>query len=104
MSALSSEHLFRMFVGAHAMPLRDPTRFANFLRTAIEDWLDFLSAPWIRQGFSESEARAYATIVLAGFRGFLLDYSAARDRVRVDRAVELWLDTLNTIRPRKGDS
>ena len=97
MSAPKSEALFRMFFQAYAMALRHPRRFTEFLSSAVEDWLSFLSEPLIRQGASNTEARAYATIVIAGFRGFMLDYCASRDRARVDRAVELWLDAINAI-------
>jgi MFS transporter, DHA1 family, tetracycline resistance protein len=69
-----------MFFEACVMAVRHPRRFAGFLDTAIEDWLEFLAAPLIRKGHPESEARAHATIVLAGFRGFLLDYCTSRDR------------------------
>ena len=104
MSAPQSEPLFRMFFEAYAMALRHPRRFSEFLRTAIEDWLSFLSSPLMQSGCSEAEARAYATVVVAGFRGFMLDYSASRDRARVDRAVEMWLKALNTISLSKEDS
>ncbi|HJY85928.1 MAG TPA: TetR/AcrR family transcriptional regulator [Candidatus Acidoferrales bacterium] len=97
MTAPESEPLFRMFFEAYAMALRHPRRFASFLDAAIEDWLEFLAAPLIRKGHAESEARAHATIVLAGFRGFLLDYCASRDRQRLDRAVDLWLQALEAI-------
>ncbi len=97
MTAPESEPLFRMFFEAYVMALRHPRRFAGFLYTAIGDWLEFLAAPLIRKGHPESEARAHATIVLAGFRGFLLDYCASRDRQRLDRAVDLWLHALEAI-------
>jgi len=97
MSGPKSEGLFRMFFEAYAMALRRPHRFSEFLSSAIEDWLGFLAEPLIRQGQSKAEARAYATVAIAGFRGFMLDYCATRDRARVDRAVELWLDAINSI-------
>jgi AcrR family transcriptional regulator len=97
MSAPDSELLFRLFFEAYALALRHPQRFRDFLRNAIEDWLEFLAAPLRRKGCGKSEARAFATIVLAGFRGFMLDYCASRDRKRVDRAVDLWLHALDSI-------
>jgi AcrR family transcriptional regulator len=97
LSAPESEPLFRMFFQAYSMGLQQPERFQDFLRTAVEDWLEFLSAPHLARGSPLTLARAYATVVLAGFRGFMLDYSASRDRVRVDAAVELWLDSLDAI-------
>jgi len=97
MSAPASEPLFRLFFEAYSLALRHPKQFAHFLRTAVEDWLEFLAAPLSRQGCPQAEARAFATVVLAGFRGFMLDYCASRDRSRLDRAVELWLHALDSI-------
>jgi len=99
LSAPASEPLFRLFFEAYAMALRHPRRFADFLRTAVEDWLEFLAAPLLREGRAKSEARAHATVVLAGFRGFMLDYCASRDRRRLDRAVDLWLHALDALAP-----
>jgi len=97
MSAPEMEPLFRMFFEAYSMALRRPRQFREFLRTAVEDWLEFLSAPLVRKGYTERDARAHATVVLAGFRGFMLDYCASRDRARLDRAVNLWLAALDAI-------
>ena len=102
MSAPKSEPLFRLFFEAYAMALRRPAKFPDFLRAAIEDWLEFLSAPLLRQGCTPAEARAHATVVLAGFRGFMLDLCASRDRARLDQAVELWLQALDSIPARVG--
>jgi hypothetical protein len=41
------------------------------------------------------QARAIATIVLAGLRGFMLDFCITHDRKRVDQAVGLWLRSLD---------
>jgi AcrR family transcriptional regulator len=97
MRAPASEPLFRLFFEAYSLALRRRRRFAEFLRAAVEDWLAFLAAPLRRAGVAELEARAFATVVLAGFRGFMLDYCASRDRSRIDRAVDLWLGALDAI-------
>lgn len=99
MSAPQSEQLFKFFFETYAMALRHPKRYADFLKSAVEDWVEFVAAPLIRKGRSPEDARAFATIVISGFRGFMLDYCAAHDRERTDRAVDLWLDSLNTITP-----
>jgi AcrR family transcriptional regulator len=104
MSSPENARLFRISLEIYAMALRQPERFAEYLRATIEDWLGFLGAPLLRKGYSESEARSHATVVLAGFRGFLLDYCASRDRTRVDRAVELWLHALDAIPLRKENA
>ncbi len=97
LAAPQTEPLFRLFLQAYSMGLQQPKRFAAFLRDAIEDWLEFLAAPRIAAGASPAAARTYATVVLAGFRGFLMDFSASHDRRRVAAAVELWLRSLATI-------
>jgi hypothetical protein len=63
----------------------------------VEDWLEFLSQPLIAKGASPTRVRQFATAVVAGFRGFLVDYCASGNRKRVDGAVEMWLATLDTI-------
>ena len=97
MSAPESEGHFRMFFESYSMALRHPRRFRAFLSAAVEDWIEFLAAPMIRKGVSEKDARTHATIVLAGFRGFMLDFCASRDRKRLDAAFELWLSALDSI-------
>jgi AcrR family transcriptional regulator len=97
MSAPQSEKLFTFFFETYALALRHPRRFGEFLNNAVEDWLEFVAEPLIRRGQVRSEARVFATIVIAGFRGFMLDYCASHDHERVDRAVDLWLGSLDTI-------
>ena len=99
MSAPESVAAFRLSLETFAMALRHPKRFGDFLSTSVEDWIQFLSEPLLQKGVSPPGARAFATVVLAGFRGFLLDLSASNDRERIDRAVDLWLQTLDTIKP-----
>ncbi len=79
MSAPQSEKLFTFFFETYALALRHPRRFGDFLTNAFEDWLEFVAEALIR---------------------FMLDYCASRDRERVDRAVDLWLDSLDTISPK----
>jgi AcrR family transcriptional regulator len=95
MSSPRHETLFRMFFEAYAAALRRPQRFPDFLHNAVEDWLEFVSSPLVKQGWRRAKARAFASVVVAGFRGFMLDYCASRDRKRLDRAVDLWLESLS---------
>jgi AcrR family transcriptional regulator len=97
MSSPESENSFKLSFETYAMALRYPKRFAEFLSSSVEDWLEFLAEPMVRRGISKADARAFATVVIAGFRGFMLDYCATHDRDRVDRAVEFWLKTLDSI-------
>jgi hypothetical protein len=88
---------FKLSFETYALALRHPKEFAEFLSSSVEDWLEFLSEPLLRKGHNKAEARAFATVVIAGFRGFMLDYCASHDRERVDRSVELWLKALDSI-------
>jgi len=97
MSAPESELAFKLSFEVYALALRHPRRFADFLSSSVEDWLEFLAEPLLRQGRTKAEARAFATIIIAGFRGFMIDYCASHDRERVDQAVELWLKALDSI-------
>lgn len=104
MSGSDSEPLFRLFFEAYGIALRHPQIYKTFLRNTIEDWLQFVGDPLCREGYKRREARAFATIVLAGLRGFMLDYCSTRDRKRLDRAVGMWLRTLDSILPDRKES
>jgi AcrR family transcriptional regulator len=95
MSSPQSIVRFQLSLETYTMALRNRRRFANYLSSSVEDWLQFMSQSLIRQGAKPEDARAFSTIVIAGFRGFLLDYCATRDRKRIDQAVEMWIDSLN---------
>jgi AcrR family transcriptional regulator len=103
MSSPESEAAFRLSLETLALALRHRKRFGDFLSTSVEDWLEFLSEPMTRKGVSLAHARGFATIVIAGFRGFMLDLCASGDRERVDQAVELWLRSLDAIKPAQED-
>jgi AcrR family transcriptional regulator len=95
MSTPAAEPIFRLFFEVYGQALLDRKRFARFLRLVVEPWLDFIAAPLQEDGWSKDDARAYATMVLAGFRGFLLDLCTTRDRSRINHAVDLWFDLLD---------
>jgi hypothetical protein len=95
MTATESEPLFRLFFEVYSLALQRPRRFANFLHNTIEDWLDFMAKPMQREGYDRHESRAFATVILAGFRGLMLDYCASRDHKRLDHALDLWLQGLD---------
>jgi AcrR family transcriptional regulator len=101
-SEAKNEPLFRLFIEIYGLALQDRKRYGRFLREAVEDWLAYIEAPSLRDGCDPGEARALATVVLAGYRGFLLDLCATRDRARLERAVELWILALDAMpEPRK---
>jgi AcrR family transcriptional regulator len=95
LSSPKAQPLFRLFFEVYGLALQDPERFGDFLPAAVTNWLDFLERPALRESVSRVAARTRATVVLAGFRGFLLDLCATRERKRVDAAVELWIEWLD---------
>jgi AcrR family transcriptional regulator len=97
--------MLRLFFETYTTALREPARFPGFLERAIEDWLAFLADPLLRAGVSRKRSRTVATIVLAGYRGFMLDFAATGDRERIGRAVDAWVEALEALMPvntRKG--
>jgi AcrR family transcriptional regulator len=78
------EPLTRLSFEIYSLALKDRSRFPGFPEGAVKEWLDAL------QGCTETQA----TLLIAGFRGFLLDLLATRDRARIDRAVEVWLSAV----------
>ena len=89
--------LFKLFFEVYGLALQDPERFPGFFAGAIDNWLAYLERPALRAGASKSAARIRATIVLAGFRGFLLDLCATREKKRIDAAVDAWIASLGCI-------
>jgi len=94
MTAPDSEPLFRLFFETYGMALRQPRLYKAFLDDTIEDWLDLISSDFGPDPKQRHQARVFATVVLAGLRGFMLDFCATHDRKRLDRAVKLWLGSL----------
>lgn len=94
MSAPKAEPAFRLFFEIYGLALKEPKRYASFLANAIGDWLAYIERSFVAAGHQRDDARAIATVVLAGYRGFMLDLCATHDRARIDRAVDLWLGSL----------
>jgi AcrR family transcriptional regulator len=97
MAAAESERNFRLFFEVYGLALRHPDLYREFLDSTIEDWLETVAGPLHKEGWKPEKARGVATILLAGFRGFMLDYCTTRDRKRLDLAVSLWLRSLDSI-------
>lgn len=75
------EPLTRLSFEVYALALSDRSRFPGFLDASINEWLEAL------RGCTKTQA----TLLIAGFRGFLLDLLATHDRARINRAVDRWL-------------
>lgn len=85
------EALTRLSFEIYALALQDRSRFPGYLDRSVNEWLRALEKCAQAPGRSRSDARSHATLLVAGFRGFLLDLVATRDRARIDRAVERWI-------------
>ncbi len=85
------EALTRLSFEVYTLALSDRTRFPGFLDAAVNEWLQALEVCTRLPGWTRVRSRALATLLIAGFRGFLLDLLATHDRARIDRAVDLWL-------------
>jgi AcrR family transcriptional regulator len=97
MSAPESEPLFRLFFEIYGIALRHPRLYKSFLHHTIQDWLDLLTNELDAELHQRNRARAIATIVLAGLRGFMLDFCTTHDRKRLDEAVKLWLRSIDSM-------
>ena len=95
MTASSAEPLFRLFFEAYGIALRHPGLYADFLHNTIEDWLNLIATSFATETSDVDHLRALATVHLAALRGFLLDFCATHDRRRLNRAVKLWVGTLD---------
>jgi AcrR family transcriptional regulator len=94
LAAPAARPLFRLFFEVYGLALIDPARFPGFFPAAVWNWIGFLERAYIDNGCAAEEARTLATIVLAGFRGFLLDLCATGDDERLERAVAAWIAVL----------
>ena len=88
------EPLTQLSFEIYALALRDRTRFVGYLDDSVHEWLGALEACTMLPGYTRPQAHALGTLLIAGFRGFLLDLLATHERERIDRAVDLWLSLL----------
>jgi AcrR family transcriptional regulator len=93
-SAPRWQALTRLSFEVYSLALQDRARFGDFLKRSIEDWLTALERCAPNPDASRAEIRAYATMLIAGFRGFLLDLLGSGDRKRVEEAFTRWLDLI----------
>jgi len=94
MSSPSGRRAFATFVDIYALALQDPAKLPGFLEDTVESWLSFGERERLADGYTLAQSRAIATVIIAGFRGFMLDLTATGDTKRVRAAVALWLDLL----------
>lgn len=85
----------RVFFEMLGRAIRDPDAFPGFARRSVVDWIDFSKQTFQAAGLTESEAATEATLVIAVFRGLLADLVSTRERKRVERALETFLQGLD---------
>jgi len=86
------EPLMQLSFEIYTLALRDASRFPGYLEASIHEWLRALEVCTMLPGYTRRQAEALGTLLIAGFRGFLLDLLATGERARINRAVELWLE------------
>jgi AcrR family transcriptional regulator len=96
------EPLMRLFFEVYGLALQDRERFPGFLDEAVDEWLRALEYCTSDPRYSREDSRAYATLIIAVFRGFLLDLCATHDRARIDRAVDIWVALMNQNTPNEA--
>jgi AcrR family transcriptional regulator len=88
------EALTRLSFEVYTLALSDRKRFPGFLDSSINEWLKALEFCTALPGRTRAQSQALGTLLIAGFRGFLLDLLATHDRARINRAVDLWLEAI----------
>ncbi len=85
------EPLTRLSFEIYVLALQNRSRFPGFLDSSVNEWLRALERCADVPGGNRKDAHTFGTLLIAGFRGFLLDLLATHDRARIDRAVDSWL-------------
>jgi AcrR family transcriptional regulator len=86
----------RLFFEVYGLALQDPDRFPGFPQDAVRQWLPLVEATLARAGVPDAAATDAATVVIAGYRGLLLDVLATGDVKRTSAALDLFLDAVTT--------
>ncbi|HEX6499188.1 MAG TPA: TetR/AcrR family transcriptional regulator [Micromonosporaceae bacterium] len=82
--------LERLFFELYAQALQGREHTGDFLRAALDPWLDLFTEVHTTLGVPAGEARALARLGIATTRGLLLDLLATGDRDGVDDAARLF--------------
>ena len=86
---------FQLFFEAYGQALQQPKEHKDFLKSVSKDWIRRLNQSFEQSGCGSELAVTISTVILAGFRGFMLDYCATRDRARIEKALEYWANALD---------
>jgi AcrR family transcriptional regulator len=86
----------RLFFEVYAQALAQPEEYEEFLKQASADWIGKIAKLLEHSGCTHGAAQNAATAILAGFRGFMLDYCATHDRTRIQNALQFWACSLDS--------
>jgi AcrR family transcriptional regulator len=91
-----AEHrpFLRLFFEIYGLALQAPQRFPGLPRDAVESWLPLFTDTIRATGVPDPDASLAATIVIATYRGLLLDVLATDDVERTTDALDLFLKAL----------
>ncbi|HKO19396.1 MAG TPA: hypothetical protein VJU82_10975, partial [Acidobacteriaceae bacterium] len=80
----------------YGQAVRHRKEYKAFLRGCFEDWIGRFASLFVDSGVGRQRAEAMATILLSGLRGFALDDCATRGRERVEQALEIWIEAMES--------
>lgn len=91
---------FRAFYQLHfetySYALRHREECADFLDGVVEQWIEVISALFIKVGFDRKDAHHRARIILAAMRGFSLDFLTTGDAGQIEKSGRTLLDLVCT--------
>lgn len=84
------EHKFwRFYFEVHGLALQNPERYQDVLHGGVDDWLTTARDLLLAEGLAEEQADAIATLLVAAFRGLMLDLLSTGENERVDAGFEV---------------
>lgn len=94
------EHKFwRFYFEIHGLALQNPERYQDVLHGGVEDWLTTASDVLVADGLAEEQASAVATLLVAAFRGLMLDLLGTGERERVDAGFQMLATLAEALTP-----
>lgn len=87
----------QVFFEAWGVSLRRPYLFKGFLEAVRKDLLPLAKTALVARGYPPRDATAIATLMIAAFRGLLIDLVANKDRERLDDAMEMFILATETM-------
>ncbi|MEA2342505.1 MAG: hypothetical protein QOF63_674 [Thermoanaerobaculia bacterium] len=89
-----NEPYLRLFFEVHGLAIREPERYGQYLRGAIDSWKELLSQRLDKRRMTARRREELATLIIATVDGLLLDYLATGEKERTTRALTMFLRTL----------